>query len=92
MSEVNRIGEEIRMEYVQLTTPQQNIWNLQKYYGDLAIANLCGAIFFREKRDEILLQEAIRCFLQSQSGLRMRFCNGEEPRQYISEEDRKSVV
>lgn len=33
------------MEYFHLTTPQQNIWNLQKYYEDTAIANLCGAIF-----------------------------------------------
>ena len=79
------------MEYFRLTTPQQNIWNLQKYYGDTAIANLCGAIFFQEKRSETLLQEAIRLFIQNQSGLRLRFCEGEEPRQYISEAEAEPV-
>ena len=35
------------MEYYQLTTPQQNIWNLQKYYEETAIGNLCGSIFMK---------------------------------------------
>lgn len=74
------------MEYFHLTTPQQNIWNLQKYYEGTAIANLCGAIFFQEKRDEALLQEAIRQFIRSQTGIRLRFNEGGEPRQYVSEE------
>lgn len=74
------------MEYFHLTTPQQNIWNLQKYYEGSAIANLCGAIFFQEKRDEALLQEALCQFIRSQSGIRLRFCEGEELMQYVSEE------
>lgn len=39
------------MKYYNLTTPQKNIWNLQKYYGDTAIGNQCGAIFYKEKLD-----------------------------------------
>lgn len=74
------------MEYFHLTTPQQNIWNLQKYYGHTAIANLCGAIFFRERRNETLLQSVIRGFIQGQSGIRLRFCEMEEPMQYVSDE------
>lgn len=74
------------MEYFHLTTPQQNIWNLQKYYEGTAIANLCGAIFFQEKRDEALLQEAIRQFIRSQTGIRLRFCEEGEPVQYVSED------
>ena len=74
------------MEYFHLTTPQQNIWNLQKYYNDTSIANLCGATFYREKRDSILLQQAIRRFIQNQSGIRLRFCEGEKPSQYVSDE------
>ena len=74
------------MKQYHLTTPQQNIWNLQKYYEDTAIAGLCGAVFFQEKRKSDLLRQAVRQFIQSQSGLRLRFCAGEEPMQYVSEE------
>lgn len=74
------------MEYFHLTTPQRNIWNLQKYYDGTAIANLCGAIFFQERRDSALLCEALCWFIRSQSGIRLRFCDGEEPMQYVAEE------
>ncbi|MCM1145817.1 MAG: AMP-binding protein, partial [Lachnoclostridium sp.] len=74
------------MEYYHLTTPQKNIWNLQKYYTDTSIANICGAVFYREKRDSLLLQRSIRLFIQNQSGLRLRFTEKDEPRQYVSEE------
>lgn len=58
------------MEYYNLTTPQKNIWNLQKYYGDTAIGNQCGAIFYKEKRDNNLIKKAIYHIINSQSGLR----------------------
>ena len=74
------------MKYFHLTTPQRNIWNLQKYYNDTAIANLCGAIFFPERRDGELLCQAVRQFIRNQSGIRLRFSEGEEPGQYISDE------
>lgn len=74
------------MKHFNLTSPQQNIWNLQKYYGDTAIANLCGAIFYHEKRNASLLQQAIGMFISSQGGLRLRFIDGNEPKQYITEE------
>lgn len=74
------------MEYFHLTTPQQNIWNLQKYYENTAIANLCGAIFYQEKRDSTLLQQAVLQFIRSQSGIRLQFCEAEEPKQYVSNE------
>lgn len=74
------------MDYYNLTTPQKNIWNLQKYYGDTAIGNLCGAIFYKEKRDSKLLKEALYQFIDSQSGIRLRFLEKDEPFQCISEE------
>ncbi len=79
------------MEYFHLTTPQQNIWNLQKYYSDTSIANLCGATFYREKRDSGFLQQAIRQFIQNQSGIRLRFCEGEKPLQYVSDEMEENI-
>lgn len=74
------------MEYFHLTAQQQNIWNLQKYYEDTAISNLCGAIFYNEKRNSSLLQQAICHFIQKQSGLRLRFCEENEPKQYVTDE------
>lgn len=72
------------MKYYNLTTPQKNIWNLQKYYGDTSIGNQCGAIFYKEKRDNDLLKRAIYQVISCQSGLRLRFVEKEEPVQYIS--------
>lgn len=74
------------MEYFHLTIPQQNIWNLQKYYGNTAIGNLCGATFYREMRESRLLQQAIRQFIQNQSGIRLRFCEENGIAQYVSDE------
>lgn len=74
------------MEYFHLTTPQQNIWNLQKYYEDTAIANLCGAVFYQEKRERVLLQRAICQFIHSQSGMRLCFCEHDEPMQYVTDD------
>lgn len=74
------------MEYFDLTTPQQNIWNLQVYYSGAAISNLCGATFYNEKRNSAFMQQAIKEFIRNQSGIRLRFCEGEVPRQYVSDE------
>lgn len=75
------------MEHFELTMPQQNMWNLQKYYNKTAITNLCGAVFFQEKREDALLRRAVSRFITSQSGIRLRFNEeGEEPRQYVSEQ------
>ncbi len=79
------------MKYFHLTTPQLNIWNLQKYYSGTAITNLCGAIFYQEKRNSVLLQQAIRQFVQNQSGLRLQFCEENVPMQYVSEETDENV-
>ena len=73
------------MDYFKLTTPQCNIWNLQKYYSDTAISNQCGAIFYEEKRDCALLKQALYEFAKSQSGMRLRFVEKTQPMQYVSD-------
>lgn len=72
------------MEKLPLTIQQKNIWNLQKYYEDTAISNLCGAVFYKEKRNSSFLQQVIQRFIQSQSG--MRFSEDGEPGQYVVNE------
>lgn len=74
----------IDMNRFKLTTPQTNIWNLQKYYENSAIGNLSGTIFFRDSRDVELIQKALNKMIELNSSLRLRFdedANG--PYQYV---------
>lgn len=56
-----------------LSSAQQNIWNLQKYYRDSTISAICGAIFFKEKLNGKKLEKAINYVIEHQCGLRLRF-------------------
>lgn len=62
-----------------LTTPQHNIWNLQKTFGNTSISNLCGAVFFGRKIDADFSRKALNRFIELQAGMRMQFdeINGE---------------
>ena len=74
------------MNHFNLTTPQKNIWNLQKYYENTAIGNLCGAVFFEDERDVSLLQKSINQLIKNQTALRLQFVQqGGEIKQYIKE-------
>lgn len=70
----------------ELTTPQQNIWNLLHYYPDTSISDNCGAIFFKEKCAHHLLNRAVNKLIELQAGLRLRFReeNG-RPTQYFTD-------
>ena len=72
------------MTLYKLTTPQRNIWNLQKFYGSTSIANICGAVFFDDKLDGKLLEQAVNEEISLQDGMRIRFCDHNvEAAQYI---------
>ena len=73
------------MKY-SLTTPQQNIWNLQKYYADSAISNICGAIFYDTRLRTDILSQAINKEIELQAGLRLQFCEIDgKPAQYVAD-------
>lgn len=57
----------------ELTTPQKNIWNLQKTFAGTSISNLCGAVFFKRKIDSNIIENAINKFIELQSGMRLQF-------------------
>ena len=80
------------MKYDGLTTPQNNIWNLQKYYADTTISNICGAIFFKEERKIEFLQQAVNQVISNQTGMRLCFTeiNG-EPVQYVADFKYKNI-
>ncbi len=56
-----------------ITIPQENIWNLQKYYAGSGISNISGMLVFDRKLDFRRLAEAINTFVKNQDGVRMRF-------------------
>lgn len=56
-----------------LTTPQQNIWNLQKTFPNTGISNLCGAVFWERKIEKATVEKAINRFIELQSGMRLQF-------------------
>ncbi len=66
-----------------ITIPQQNIWNLQKYYSKSSISNICGMLVFEERHNPKLLAEAVNAFVKNQEGMRLRFMEkGKEVFQY----------
>lgn len=68
-----------------LTIPQENIWNLQKFYSDSSISNICGLLVFDKRKNLNLLKEAVNVFIRNQDGIRMRFMEkGSEVCQYVS--------
>jgi len=81
------------MEYYNLTVAQQNIWNLQNYYEDSAISNICGAIFFEKLVDVELLNETLNQIIKNQTGLRLRFVKKEgKIKQYVKEYSYVDIV
>lgn len=66
-----------------ITIPQQNIWNLQKYYSKSSISNICGMLAFEGRKNPDLLAEAVNAFVKNQDGMRLRFMEkGKEVFQY----------
>ena len=66
------------MVYHPLTAPQQNIWNLQKYYEHTAIGNIAGMITFANDcvcDMPVLLAQAINHMIETSDSLRTRLVN-----------------
>lgn len=56
-----------------LTTPQQNIWNLQKTFPETSISNLCGAVFWGRRINVEIVRKALNKFIDLQAGMRLQF-------------------
>lgn len=69
-----------------LTTPQKNIWNLQKFYSDSSISNVSGMLTFDRQLDTNNLERAVNLFVKEQSGIRLRFIEkGKDVCQYVTD-------
>lgn len=83
------------MCYYPLTAPQQNIWNLQKYYEHTAIGNIAGMITFADDCAcdmPMLLAQAVNHLIETSDSLRTRFVNDAGTiKQYFSDYVREQI-
>lgn len=78
--------------YIELTTPQKNILNLQTFYGSSTISNLCGVALFHEEKDIKVLEKAINVVIEKQTALRLQFVKMEgEIKQYVKSYSYESI-
>jgi len=80
------------MTLFDLTTPQQNIWNLQKFYEGTSISNISGMIRFRGVYDKEKLNQAINEFIKNSDSFNLRFCeeNG-KAKQFIAQYEYQEI-
>ena len=70
----------------QLTKPQKNIWNTERFYQDTNICNICGSGLIKEQVDIELLAKAMKRLVLENDSFRTRIVveNG-EPMQYFED-------
>ncbi len=76
----------------ELTTQQKNIYNLQKYYENTAIANIGGAMFIDEKLDMDVFERAVLRMLDAHDAFHLRLTeeNG-KAMQYVERDGKYHV-
>lgn len=81
------IGEKKMNNNYSLTTPQQNIYNLSKFYTDTAICNIGGTLeFSMEGLTADVLTAAIRALIHDAEGLRLQIAEQDgEPSQFVAD-------
>ena len=71
------------MKSYKLTTPQQNIWNLQSFYDDSGIMNIAGVVWLDKPLRKSLLSNIVNQFVEKNNA--MRIIVNHEGRQIIRE-------
>ena len=59
--------------YFNLTNPQKNIWNLEQYYNNSNINNICTEIIFNQELDIKYLKEAIKIAIEKNDNFYLSF-------------------
>ncbi len=67
-----------------LTSPQRSIWNMEFYYSDTNICNICGSGLIKENVNIDVLKKAINILVKENDSFRIRIALEDgEPRQYF---------
>ena len=68
-----------------LTNSQKNIWNLDLYYSNTTINNICGIVTFEKKIDFDILKKSILTFVENHDSFRTKFILKDVLKQYIDD-------
>ena len=69
-----------------LSSPQKNIWNLQKYYSESSISAINGLLIFDDRKNSKILEKSVNKFVENQEGIRLQLAEkGNDVYQYVSE-------
>ena len=67
-----------------LTNPQKNIWNMEFYYSDTNICNICGSGLIKENINIELLKKAINILVERNDSFRIQLSlENSTPMQYF---------
>lgn len=70
----------------ELTNPQKNILNIEKFYSKTSINNICGTAIINEVVDIDALKQSILMLIQKHNNFRLKFFNDNGVvRQYLSD-------
>ena len=70
----------------KLTNPQKNIWNMEFYYSDTNICNICGTGLIKEEINIDLLKKAINILVSKNDSFRIRLTlENNIPMQYFTD-------
>ena len=70
----------------ELTCPQKSIWNMEGFFEDTTINNICASITIPEKLNEQALIQSVYNIVEKNDSFRIRLISdNNKPMQYISE-------
>ncbi len=67
-------NEENKIFY-ELTTPQKNIWDMEQFYGNTPLNNVCGSVIIHEKVDFDRLKIAVDIVIKMNDAFGIEFIN-----------------
>ena len=71
-------------KFYELTEPQKSIWNMEKFFEDTTINNICASVTILDELDEDALKEAIHHVVKKNDSFRTRIVIQEDtPVQYF---------
>ena len=73
------------LKLFELTNPQKNIWNMEKYFEGTTINNICTPAIIHEKLDKAILEKALNNIVEKNDNFRIKIqINNGLPMQYIA--------
>ena len=74
----------MKKKMFKLTNPQKNIWNMEFYYSDTNICNICASGLIKENINIDLLKKAVNMVVRNNDSFRIQLTlENSNPMQYL---------